>query len=142
MEKIDVISEEIENYFNITKEELFGKNRLRYIVEARQFFHFFSWKYTLRPLGKIGSYYGHNFTHATVIHSRKMIFDLMVVKRHFKKFNELNTIIKEAISNYEMVSKTENNYKKYICSKILGCKSKDEIHLLLQKEISYDELSV
>ncbi|MGE5355720.1 MAG: chromosomal replication initiator protein DnaA [Deltaproteobacteria bacterium] len=73
---VENIQNEVCEFFNISLDKLKGKDRHRYITEARQIAIYFSKKMTEHSLKEIGIQFGGK-DHTTVLHSIKTVKDLM-----------------------------------------------------------------
>lgn len=79
LNKFREIEQIILNYFQLTREEAYRKARHGNILISRQMIHYFGCMKTKLSLATIGRMTGHR-NHCTVIHSRKRIGDLIIVK--------------------------------------------------------------
>lgn len=73
LDKIDCLTME---HFDVTPKQLYGRSRVRAIVECRQVCMYFTRKYSGMTLKEVAARYGGR-DHTTVIHSRKTIMNLM-----------------------------------------------------------------
>ena len=81
------------SYFNVTKEYIQRKKRDREIVQARQIAHYIAKEYTKSSLKIIGQYFGKK-NHATVLHSCKVITDLIYTDKEIRTFiSEISAIL-------------------------------------------------
>lgn len=71
-------------FFEIEENHLVLKTRKRTIVQVRQICHHFAKKYTVKSLSVIGSAIG-NKDHATVMHSLKVVNNLMDTDREYRE---------------------------------------------------------
>jgi len=96
---IDIIERAICQYWNLTQEELHENKRNREIVQARQTAMYFAIKKCKLSLSKIAKEIG-NKDHATAIHARKTIENLMFSDKSIRKqINELDRIISKYVAN-------------------------------------------
>lgn len=79
-------------HFNIPIEKLQSKTRLREIVEARQLSMFLAKNYTKDSLKSIGASFGGR-DHSTVLHSLKIVRDMMDTDQTFK--DKVNYLVKK-----------------------------------------------
>jgi chromosomal replication initiator protein len=70
-------------FFDVEKAQL--NTRRREVVEKRQILHYFAKNYTRESLSCIGRYFG-NKDHATVLHSERVINNLIGTDRRFALF--------------------------------------------------------
>jgi len=78
------ISKQIEKLTGITVEQMHKYNRSKYeVVFARQLAHYKAIKFNQVPLEVIGEYFGGK-DHASVMHSKKLISNLLEVDKKFK----------------------------------------------------------
>lgn len=92
---IDKIQRIVCEYYNINIEQLHTKTRERIIVQARQITHYFAYKMTNKDLREIGKTIGKK-NHATVIHSRKVVNNLMETDKEIKaQIEEIERKIKD-----------------------------------------------
>lgn len=83
------------SYYNISHEKLLSKNQKREIVTARQIGMSLASKYTVNSLTVIGQKFG-NKDHSTVIHSKKVINDLLETEPKFKnQYSEIEQLLKD-----------------------------------------------
>jgi chromosomal replication initiator protein len=81
---INKIRKVVCDFFEIEENHLVLKTRKREIVQARQICHHFARKYTKRSFSEIGRSIG-NKDHATVMHSLKVVNDLMDTDREYRE---------------------------------------------------------
>ncbi len=91
---VDKIAELVAKYYNIPKEKLSEKTRKRDIVQARQISMYLAKKYTKTSLSTIGRKIG-NKDHSTVLHSYKVVSDLLKTNKKFKlELEEIEDLIR------------------------------------------------
>lgn len=115
--ELSLIHEIISNYFYLDKDIIFKKTRVEKIIEARQWFHYFS--RVLNPEYKIsskqiGSYYsditGVKSDHATVLHSvNKIKGYISVHKKDKEKESYLRNLILDKHKQVIYLKKQVNN---------------------------------
>ena len=82
----------VATHFNIPVEKLQSKTRLREIVEARQLSMYLAKNYTKDSLKSIGASFGGR-DHSTVLHSLKIVRDMMDTDQSFK--DKVNYLVKK-----------------------------------------------
>lgn len=92
---VDNIKILVAKHFNIPVDELQSKTRLRDIVVARQLSMYLAKNYTNSSLKSIGASFGGR-DHSTVLHSLKMVRDLMDTDQTFK--DKVNYLVKKVQS--------------------------------------------
>lgn len=97
---IDEIQKVVADFFKISIEEMNSRSRKRDIVQARQIAMYFAKKYTPFSLTMIGQHIG-NKDHATVLHSCKIVNDLLETDKKFRQYIE------------DMDKKIQSLYKNY-----------------------------
>ena len=81
------------SYFNVPKEYIQRKKRDIEILQPRQIAHYLAKEYTKSSLKVIGQYFGKK-DHATVMHSCKVISDLIDTDKEIRTFIfEISTIL-------------------------------------------------
>lgn len=91
------------NYYDMDDNYYYTKYRKREIVFARQVAMYLTCKYSTMTLGKIGAKFG-NKDHATVLHAKKVVKDLIVTYDKIKKqIEEIENLIK---LNYVAINKS------------------------------------
>lgn len=94
------ILNEVCDYFNVPESQIFKKTRERKTCTPRQFFFKLTYKYTrlsYEKIGRISEKYGHDpYDHATIIHAKKNIGNLIDVDFEIRKHWEyLDSILSE-----------------------------------------------
>lgn len=90
---VDFVSE----WYGLSPRELVAKTRKKEIVEPRQFVHWLAVNYTRMSKASIGANVG-GVDHATTLHSKRKIDNLLEVDKAFSKnFNEMYSAFKEKV---------------------------------------------
>ena len=90
-EAFRIICDIFEEYYEIPFKKLIEITRIRPICEKRQLLHFLAYKYTGLSTIEIGK--RTNKDHATVLHSFKVIYNLLETDRHM--LSQHNDLCKE-----------------------------------------------
>ena len=97
--KIKKIIEIVSEFYDMSIEEILSKSNKRHIVLPRQICHYFARKYTKYSLATIAYEIGSK-THGTVLHSDKVIEDLLTYdKVLIAEIDDLDRQIASALRN-------------------------------------------
>jgi len=91
--KIQTVLDAVCTYYNIDEKTLLSKTRKKEIIEKRQQFHYFAYKFTDATQDKVGKYKS-EFDHATVIHSIRTVENLRFTE---KLYNATLTAIEQKL---------------------------------------------
>lgn len=125
--KVDIVLGMVKFYYRVDLRDIFAKTRKREIVQKRQVAQYLLTKFTHLSLAKIGKRTGGK-NHATVLHARKTVEDLMDTQEVIKNdVFQLKQIIENEIKRRTTVT-SEVGLKKLDLFKIIReCTTEDDI---------------
>ena len=98
---IQILKEEIENYFGLKPGSIQIRRRKRKIVEARQIAHWFACHYELGTYYFIGKIFG-NVDHSTVLYSKRTVNNLLKTDPEYRSnFKDIQALIINKLRNEE-----------------------------------------
>ena len=135
--EIEIVENVICNYFVISPEILLKKTRIRKTIEARQIFHYLARKYTKFTLKEIANYKDANSDHSTVMHSTKVVGNMIETEKVYKeRIDLLNTMIKDRIEIECFQTLADNSYKNKLIKEIINAKTINCIKIILQNRLN------
>jgi hypothetical protein len=113
MNTLKAITDVVEKYFNLRRGSCQKNTKKRDIVTARQISMYFARKYDVASLAKIGAFIGGK-DHATVLHAKRTVEDLMFSSRKFREDIEaLEPKIRRIFDHQEKLRKKQEERMKF-----------------------------